>query len=61
MTCIVLRYIVLCIIWRQAGEAPRIVLRGYLVGNGCTDPVFDGNALVAVVVIIVVIIITANI
>jgi len=29
-----------------AGEAPRIGLAGYLVGNGCTDPVFDGNALV---------------
>ena len=30
----------------DAGQEPRLDLRGYLVGNGVTDPEFDGNALV---------------
>jgi serine carboxypeptidase-like clade 1 len=29
-----------------AGELPKIAAEGYMVGNGCTDPVFDGNALI---------------
>ncbi|XP_062080025.1 serine carboxypeptidase 1-like [Humulus lupulus] len=30
----------------DAGATPKINLKGYLVGNGVTDEVFDGNALV---------------
>lgn len=30
----------------DAGQEPRLNLRGYLVGNGVTDPRFDGDALV---------------
>ncbi|KAJ4833227.1 Serine carboxypeptidase-like 20 [Turnera subulata] len=30
----------------DAGAKPVLNLKGYLVGNGVTDPVFDGNALV---------------
>ncbi len=30
----------------DAGQEPRLRLRGYLVGNGVTDPRFDGDALV---------------
>lgn len=30
----------------DAGQQPRLHLRGYLVGNGVTDPRFDGDALV---------------
>ena len=26
----------------EAGQRPRLKLRGYLVGNGVTDPQFDG-------------------
>lgn len=30
----------------DAGQEPQLRLRGYLVGNGVTDPRFDGDALV---------------
>lgn len=45
--------------WHEFGKGPDLIrtkkkirnqrvinLRGYMVGNGVTDPVFDGNALV---------------
>ena len=31
----------------DAGEEPRLDLRGYVIGNGVTDREFDGNALVS--------------
>ncbi len=31
---------------QKAAGSIKVNLQGYLVGNGVTDPVFDGNALV---------------